>query len=87
MCYLKKVKYCKISAMIYFNFVKQNTNSILCLTMHLRQNANSETYFLNHVIHKAVIAICFIESKHSALSAMCYLNQVKQNTKLAQCII
>ena len=54
--------------------------------MHIRQNANSETYFLNYVRHKAVSEFCFIESKHSALSAMYYLNQVKENAKLAQCI-
>ena len=60
--------------------------ALLCFTTHVRQNANSETYFLNHLTHKADSAICFIESKHSALNAMFYLNQIKQNSKLAQCI-
>ena len=34
-------------------------------------------YLLNHVKHKTINKFCFNESKHSALSAMCYLSQVK----------
>ena len=34
-------------------------------------------YLLNHVKHKKMNAFCFNESKHSVLSAMCYLSQVK----------
>ena len=83
MCYLKKVKHCKISALIYLNYVKQNTNSTLCFTTYSRQNENSETYFSNHITPKAVSKISFIESKHSGLSPMCYLNQVKQKAKPA----
>ena len=34
-------------------------------------------YLLNHVTDTTINVFCFIEFKHSALNAMCYLNQVK----------
>ena len=34
-------------------------------------------YLLNHVKHKTTNEFCFNKSKHSALSAMCYLSQAK----------
>ena len=43
--------------------------------MHAEQNANNKMHFLNHLTHKTINAFCFI--KHSALSVICYLNQVK----------
>ena len=51
---MKKVKYCKISAIIYLKYVKQNTISTLCFTTHVRQNANNAMYHLNQITHKTI---------------------------------
>ena len=45
--------------------------------MLVQQNTNNAMYVLNHLIHKTINAFCFNQSKHSALSAMCYFNQIK----------
>ena len=63
--------------MPYLNYVKQNTTSVLCFSTHVKQNKIMMSV-LNHVTHKTINVFCFIQSKHSALSAMCYLNQVMQ---------
>ena len=76
MCYFNQIKQCKTSTMLYLNYVKQNTTSILCFSMHVKQNKNNAILLLNHRTHKTVTPFCFIECKHKALSAMCYLNQV-----------
>ena len=63
--------------MLYLNYIKQHTTKILCFSTLVKQNANSKMYLLNHLTHKTINAFCFIECKHSALSAMNYLSQVK----------
>ena len=70
MCYLNQVMYCKICAMLYLNYVKINTNSTLCF--------NNTECLSNYVTQKKRNVFCVIQSKHSSLSAMCNLNQVKQ---------
>ena len=81
--------------MLYLNNVKQNRTSVLCFTTHVKQNTNNaecpfESFytqnkgvFLNHVTHKTIRAFSFNQFKHSALSAMCYLNQVKHCKTIA----
>ena len=61
MCHLNQVKHSKTSAMFYLNYVKQNTMSI----------------FQKYVTLKTSNTFCFHQSKHSAISVICYLNQVK----------
>ena len=46
---------------------------------HVKQNANNSMYLLNSLTHKAFNRFSFIQSKHSAISAMRYLNQVKHS--------
>ena len=78
MCYLNQVKHSQPNAMLYSNYVKQNTTSVLCFSTHVKQNPKNAMYLLNHLTHKTINKFCFIECKHSALSEMCNLNQVKQ---------
>ena len=65
--------------MLYLNNVKQNRTSVLCFTTHVIQNANNAECFFEscYTQNKTIKAFSFNQSKHSALSAMCYLNQVK----------
>ena len=44
---------------------------------HVKQNVNKAMQLLNHLTHKTFNTFSFIQSKHSAISATCYLNQVK----------
>ena len=77
MCYLNQVKHCKPTAMLYSNYIKHNRSSVLCFSTHVKQNPNNAMYLSNHGTHKTIKAFCFIKCKHSALSVICYLNQVK----------
>ena len=58
--------------------LNKNTTSVLCFSTHVKQNANNDEYLLNHPTHKTGNTFCFNQSKHNAISVLCYINQVKQ---------
>ena len=78
MCYLIQVKALQSFSNDFLKYSKNNFNSTLFFSTLVKQNANNKMYFLNHLTHKTINAFCFIKCKHSALSVICYLNQVKQ---------
>ena len=57
---------CKPKVKIFLNYSKHNSNSTLGFTTHINQNENSAMYILNHLTHKTINEVCFIECKHSA---------------------
>ena len=71
MCYLNHVKQCKLSTKLILKYSNQNFNNNLVFRTHVEQNENNAMYLLNHGTHKTNNAFCFIQCKHSALSAMC----------------
>ena len=44
-----------LNNMLYFNNIKQSTNSVLCITTQINQNANNNECLLNHVTQKQVM--------------------------------
>ena len=75
MCYLNQVKHCKTKSNALLELNKtQNTTSVLCLLTHVKQNANNAMHLLNRNT-QTINAFFFHQS--SALSVICYLNQVK----------
>ena len=48
MCYLNQVKHSKTSTM--FN----KTQSVLCFSTHVKQNANNDEYLSNQVTYKTI---------------------------------
>ena len=48
--------------MFCLNYVKPNKSSVLCFTMHVKQNANNTESLLNYVAHKISNVFCFDQS-------------------------
>ena len=66
--------------MLYLNYVKQNTTSVLCFSTYVKQNANNAMYLLNHPTHKTINAFCLNQSKHSAINTILFESSLALQT-------
>ena len=66
--------------MLYLNYVKPNTTSVLCFSTHVMQNANNAMYLLNHLTHKTINAFFLNQSKHSAINAILFESSLALQT-------